>query len=45
MEFKIDDNIINSQDITSFKKESTFDRIKILQILIKKENFLKEQCK
>ena len=28
-----------------FEKESSFNKIKNLQLLIKKEHFLKEQCK
>ena len=44
MENQNPNSIIKEVEIP-FEKECTFNKIKNLQLLIKKEHFLKEQCK
>ena len=44
MENENANNIIKEEKIP-FEKECSFNKIKNLQLLIKKEHFLKEQCK
>lgn len=41
----MENNIIIKNSEIIFEQECTFNKVKILQLIIKKEDFLKEQCK